>query len=193
MSRTERSPTYRQIITRAVVGKGHKFSQLAHTFRPPEKMHTILGAWVINHKYDCQRRDDVAEVEGSYDLNIWYSTGGNTETAVLNEKVDYKEIIPLTFMDHHVHESTIKVTATVAQAPNCIEAAFTPHREAVQVRVEKELLVELIGETKMCIAVYPLSYAEAEDKEHHGIEDSLETRSFEDLDPDLLLDDLDNN
>ncbi|MBA4494437.1 outer spore coat protein CotE [Paenactinomyces guangxiensis] len=193
MSNTDRAVEYRQIITKAVCGKGRKFSQVTHSILPPENIHTILGAWVINHTYECSQVGEAVEVRGSYDINIWYSTKGNTKTDVVKETVRYTEQVPLGYYDRNTREVTAEVSAVVTQAPNCVEASISAQSDAVIVRVEKEFMVEMVGETKMCVAVYPLEMAEMDDKESiSGYSDEMENYQFEDLDPDLVIDDLDD-
>lgn len=45
---------YREIITKAVVAKGRKFTQSNHTICPPHHPSSILGGWIINHKYEAK-------------------------------------------------------------------------------------------------------------------------------------------
>jgi hypothetical protein len=44
---------YREIITKAVVAKGRKFTQSNHTISPAHSPTSILGCWIINHKYNA--------------------------------------------------------------------------------------------------------------------------------------------
>lgn len=43
----------REIITKAICGKGRKFSTVTHTVTPPNGPTSILGAWIINHQYEA--------------------------------------------------------------------------------------------------------------------------------------------
>jgi spore coat protein E len=193
LSHADRAVEYRQIITKAVCGKGRKFSQMTHTVRPTDQIHTVLGAWVINHHYECDKVGEAVEVRGSYDINIWYATKGNTKTDVFKETVHYTEQIPLSYYDRNMHESSVMVSAAVTQAPNCVEATVAAHTDGVVVRVEKEFAVEMVGETKVCVPVYPLEYAETDDKELiSGYSDEYDDGQFDDLDPHLVIDDLED-
>lgn len=40
---------YREIVTKAVIGKGKKSFSNHYSLIPEEKPSTILGCWVINH------------------------------------------------------------------------------------------------------------------------------------------------
>ncbi|MGI6126374.1 MAG: outer spore coat protein CotE [Planifilum sp.] len=191
MSNKDKGPQYRQIITKAICGRGRKFSQSTHSIAPPENISGILGAWIINHTYKASQVGETVEVTGSYDVNIWYSFDGNTQTDVAKETIRYVERVPLSYYDRNVREGTTEVTAAVTQPPNCIEAKIAGG--VVQVSVEKEFLVEMIGETKVCVACYPDSFDEWDDKDLIvSNESDGETFDFDDLDPDLMVDDLDD-
>jgi spore coat protein E len=193
LSSTDRVLEYRQIITKAVCGKGRKFSTATHSVQPPDNIYAILGAWVINHNHETTKIGETVEVRGSYDINIWYSTRGNTKTDVIKETVHYSEQVPLGYYDHNTMDSTTEVKAAVTQVPNCVEASISSVGDSVVVKIEKEFMVEMVGHTKICVPVYPLELAEFDDKEIiSGMPtDYSAANQFDDLDPELLIDDLD--
>ncbi|BCU81993.1 spore coat protein E [Polycladomyces abyssicola] len=191
MAKTDRDVQYRQIITKAICGRGRKFSQATHAIRPPDNISNILGAWIINHSYEAHRVGEVVEVMGNYDINIWYATKGNTKTDVAKETVRYVDQVPLNFYDRNLREDTISVNAVATQSPNCIEATIASSEDSVLVRVEREFLVEVTGETKICVACYPHDYEDLEDKEYGPSSLEADVQDFDDLDPDLVIDDLD--
>ncbi|MDR6224276.1 outer spore coat protein CotE [Desmospora profundinema] len=190
MSNTENGMQCRQIITKAVTGKGRKFSQATHSIQPPDNISSILGCWIINHHYEANRVGDAIEVLGSYDINIWYSFNQNTKTEVSNQTVRFVEQVPLSFYDSNVQTATAEVHAVSTQSPNCIEASIADDG-SVLVRVEREYYVEMVGETKVNVLVAPGDLDDWEDK---GVDDATITTEapgdFEDLDPDLVIDDL---
>jgi spore coat protein E len=191
VSNRDRAVEYRQVITKAVCGKGRKFSQATHTIETPEHVHNVLGAWVINHEFQSNKVGEAVEVQGSYDINIWYSTKGNTKTDVLKETVRYVEQVPLSYFDPHTREVSVSISAAATQSPNCVEASISANRDAVVVRVEKEFAVELVGETKITVACYPAEYAELDDKDF-AYPLQQEEGGFEELDPDLIIDELED-
>jgi spore coat protein E len=187
---TDKVVEYRQVITKAVCGKGRKFSHVTHTIETPDQVHNVLGAWVINHQYESSKVGEAVEVHGSYDINIWYSTKGNTKTDVMKETVSYVEQVPLSYLDPHTQEVSVSISAAATQSPNCVEASISASHDSVHVRIEKEFVVELVGETKICVACYPLEYAEIDDKDF--VFQSQTDEQFEELDPDLIIDDLED-
>ncbi|MFD1735898.1 outer spore coat protein CotE [Bacillus salitolerans] len=174
---------YREIITKAVVGKGKKFTQSTHTISPSHRPTSILGCWVINHVYNAEKCGDVVEVEGRYDINVWYSYNDNTKTEVVTETVSYKDVVKLRYRDENFFGDEHEVIARVVQQPNCLEATISPNGHKVVIEVEREFLVEVIGETKVCVAVNPDACEDDFDFDCDDDED------FEDLNPDFLLGD----
>lgn len=179
----------REIITKAVCGKGRKFSQVTHTVTPPHRPSSILGAWLINHQYDAVKNGDGIEVVGTYDINIWYSYDKNTKTDVAKETVSYSEIVPLSYLDPKHRASTEEVTAEATQEPNCVEASVSSNGQHVLIRVEREFEAEMIAETKVCVAVCEGGCDDFDDKAiDFGDQDADD---FDDLLDEDLLDDED--
>ncbi|TDF99547.1 outer spore coat protein CotE [Paenibacillus piri] len=178
----------REIYTKAVCGKGRKFSQVTNTVTPPHAPTSILGAWIINNQYDAVKSGDGVEVVGTYDINIWYSYDKNTKTDVAKETVSYSELVGLSYLDKKHRPSSAEVSAVATQEPNCVEAGISSRGDSVVIRVEREFKVEMIAETKVCVVVCANGCDDDDDKQVDF--DQADDGDFEDLDPDLLDDEL---
>jgi spore coat protein E len=150
----------RQIITKAVIGKGKKFMETTHTITPNHSPSSILGCWVINHQYKARKKGDNIEISGTYDINVWYSFNDNTRTEVVTDKVSYTELIPLLVKDENCITDDLEVIAKATQQPNCLECKINEAGNRIIVEVEKEFLVEVIGETKVFVKLDPDGYVE---------------------------------
>ena len=170
---------YREIITKAVVAKGRKFTKSSHTICPAHHPSSILGCWIINHKYDAKKVGKKVEIHGSYEINVWYSYNHNSKTEVVTEKVQYTDVISLKYRDPDYHDDH-EIVAKAVQQPNCLEACISPCGQKIIVHVEREFFVEVVGETKICVAVSP--DGRCEDDWGSDFDDE----EFEDLDPDFL-------
>ena len=174
---------FREIYTKAVCGKGKKFSQTAHSVTPTHKPSSVLGCWVINHKCRSNCRKDVVVMEGTYDINIWYSYNNSTKTEVVTETVTYRDEITLAIKDKNVASEQMEVVHHVLQEPNSLEAEISPSGKIV-VQVEREFLVEVIGETKIKVNVDSLDALNDTDWDDDFDE------AFEDLDSEFLVGEL---
>ena len=181
MTRANKQLRCREIITKAVCGKGRKFSTSTHTVTPPHRPTSILGAWVINTKYEAVKAGNGVEVIGTYDINIWYSYNNNSQTDVAKESVQFVENVPLSFLDPKHRVSTTEVHAESVTEPNCIEANISANGDSVLVRVEREFLVEMIAETKVSVAVLPDGCPDPDGKDFDHDEHD-DDDDFDDLD-----------
>ncbi len=139
----------RQIITKAVIGKGKKFTEATHTIAPNHSPSSILGCWIINHQYKARKKGDCVEVSGTYDINVWYSFNDNTKTEVVTDKVTYTDSVPLLVKDKNCVTDDLEVIARATQQPNCLECNINEAGNRIVVDVEREFIVEVIGETKV--------------------------------------------
>lgn len=153
MTIREEDLTCREIISKAICGRGRQFMQVAQPFSPQHRPTTILGAWVINHTYEANKNGDAIEVIGSYDLNLWYAYNGNSKTDVAKETFTYVQLVPLQHIDPHHRPHTVEVYASAIQEPNCIEATISGKDGKVIVRIELELQAEIVAETKLHVIV----------------------------------------
>ncbi|MCR8842848.1 outer spore coat protein CotE [Paenibacillus sp. SC116] len=172
----------REIITKAICGKGRKFSVVTHTVTPPHNPTSILGAWIINHQYEAVRAGDGIEVIGTYDINIWYSYNNNSQTDVAKETVSYADLVSLAYVDPHHRAATVEVAAEATQEPSCVEATVSSSGTSVVIRVEREFLVEMVAETKVWVVVNPNGASELEDK-YLDFSSSSSSDDYEDLEP----------
>jgi spore coat protein E len=177
----------REIITKAVCGKGRKFSHVSHTVTPPNGPSSILGAWIINNQYEAVKSGEHVEVVGTYDINIWYSYDRNTKTDVAKETVSYVEVVPLSYLDKKHKSATAEVSAIATQEPNCVEASISSNGKGVVIRVEREFQVEMVAETKVCVIVNPNGCSDFGDKH---VDFDGDGGDYEELDPELLDDEV---
>lgn len=127
--------------------------------KPPHRPSSILGCWVINHTQQAKKVGTHVEVTGSYDVNVWYSHNDHSKTSVFTESIQYKDKIALHYRDEptSAKEETI---VTVLQHPNCMEASISDCGQKFSISIERELLVEMVGETKVSVTIHPHSYDE---------------------------------
>ena len=47
--RSDKMSYFKEIVTKAVIGKGKKTTNLNHSVETEDNINTVLGCWVINH------------------------------------------------------------------------------------------------------------------------------------------------
>ncbi|WJY28665.1 MULTISPECIES: outer spore coat protein CotE [Sporosarcina] len=143
----------RQVVTKAIIAKGKKRTEKEVSLTPPNRPSSILGCWVINHSHSAKKVGSTIEVTGKFDVNVWYSHHDHSKTSVFTETVPYKDTIKLRYRDEP-SSSKEEIRVEVLQQPNCTEAIISECQEKFQIKVERELLAEVIGETKVLITVH---------------------------------------
>ena len=141
------------------MAKGKKRTDSEETLKPPNCPTSILGCWVINHTHHAKKVGKYVEVTGKFDVNVWYSHSNHSKTSVFTETIAYKDKIRLHYRDEPTsrHEEII---VNVIQHPNCTEAIISKCGEKFIICVERELVAEVVGETKICVTVHPQTFEE---------------------------------
>lgn len=139
---------YREIVTKAVIGKGKKYFKNKYSVNSEITPSTILGCWIVNHKFKGRLDNDDALVDGSFDINIWYSSDNNTKTNVIKETINYNEVINIkSKIDVDLDSSEIIVK--VLKQPECLNVNINGN--TIDFEIEKELGIEVVGDTKVKI------------------------------------------
>ena len=112
---------------------------------------TILGCWVINHNFSGKKVNNDIIIEGDYDVNIWYSYENDSKTTVINKKITYSDLFNVSIKENADLSSDIDVIVRSLKQPNCTKVNIEDSK--INFVIEKELGVELVGETKVKIAI----------------------------------------
>ncbi len=172
---------YKEIVTKAVIGKGKKYFKNNYTITTETTPTTVLGCWVINHKFKGYKSGDKIGVDGSYDVNIWYSYEGDSKTTVVNKKIEYNDLFNLKVKDSaDLSDDTEIIVRTLSQ-PNCVKVNIDSNNN-INFDIEKEMGVEIVGEKKMKIAV------EDEEEPWELIEDDISDEVLDDIDKNVKED-----
>ena len=142
---------FKEIVTKAVIGKGKKNFITNHTVTPEIAPSTILGCWIINHNFKGYRTGESVKIEGSYDVNIWYSCLNDTKTEVVKQTNNYLENVVVPFNGGGDISSEDEVIVRSLKQPSSVKAERVDG--SINYTVEKELGIELVGDTKIKIAI----------------------------------------
>ena len=141
---------YREIVTKAVIGKGKKDYKNKYTINTDNNVNTVLGCWIINNKFEGSEENNKIVINGSYDVNIWYSYDNDTKTTVITKPISYKEVVSVNLKNKADTEVKDIIVRSLKQ-PTCINAK--ENGKSIDIEIEKELGVEVVGDTKVKIAV----------------------------------------
>lgn len=140
---------YREIVTKAIISKGRKVFTHNNRIVTKNKPSTVLGCWVINHNFSGIKQQDKVIINGSYDINIWYSYDNDTKTDVIKETHNYNETVKMNNENHEYDNANIIVRSL--NDPKCVKVDIID--ENIKYQVDVELGIELVGDVKVKIAV----------------------------------------
>ena len=140
---------FREIVTKAVIGKAKKNTTQNIEVKCENTPDTVLGCWIINHKFQAKEEGNKVRIDGSFDVNIWYSYDNDTKTIVNSKTINYTELeeVKLTTASDNTNKDII---IRVLKQPTCISAK--EDGKTINLEVEKTLGIEIIGDAKVRIA-----------------------------------------
>ncbi len=165
---------YKEIVTKAVIGKGKKTYKNTYSIPTTDTPTTVLGCWIINHNFNAYDENDDIIINGGFDVNIWYSYDNDTKTTVINKPINYTEKETLNIENKDITNKSVIVRAL--KQPNCIKATIDDKN--INIEVEKELGIEIVGDTKVKINVeddyddYEEVFDEITDEEINNIDET---------------------
>lgn len=143
--------SYKEIVTKAVIGKTKKSTKDQLSVETDSMVDTVLGCWVINNTFSGHNNRGKVNIDGSYDVNVWYSYDNNTKTNVLVRNFTYQDNVNVKLKNDVSLTNTNEILVRSLTAPSVTNVKV----EGTQIKldVEKEIGVEVIGDTKVRIAV----------------------------------------
>lgn len=143
------SHNIREIYTKAIVAKGKKLSKNTYSFTLNQCPFEILGCWITNHHYEAVIKNRIPKVIGTYDVHIWYSDSNEKDSFVEKHQITYMDDMQVIKKENRDFEQDDIIKARCLEKPKCLTASHD--QETVQIEIEKEMQIEISGET--CIKV----------------------------------------
>ena len=173
---------FKEIVTKAVIGKGKKTTNLDHSVETEDNINTVLGCWVINHSFNGINNGGKVLINGSYDINIWYSYDNNTKTNVLVKRFTYQDIMNVKIKENSEFSNSSDIIVRALNQPSVTDVSVDG--STIKLTVHQEMGVEIVGDTKVRVSVED----EFEDYEEIFDEEEVSTTSTEEPDIDIKED-----
>lgn len=165
---------YKEIVTKAVIGKGKKAFKNNYTIKTENEPTTVLGCWVINHKFKGYKSGEKIGVDGSFDINIWYSYDNDSKTTVVSQKIDYNDLFNVKIKDNADLTGDTDIVVRTLSQPACSKVNIVDNN-TITFDIDKELGVEIVGETKVKIAI------EEDEEPWDEIMDEIDEKMLEEI------------
>ena len=142
--------TYKEIVTKTIVGKGKKNFINDYKLTTEETPDTVLGCWIINHHFKGSNKKNEVTVNGTFDINVWYSYDNDSKTSVTTKTFDYQELLRLRVKDYDSLTNNNEIIVRSLKQPTVQDVKIV--NGEVNLTVNKERGVEVVGESKVKIA-----------------------------------------
>lgn len=142
---------YKEIVTKAVIGKGKKTINETREVSLNDNVNNVLGCWVINHSFNGIINGDTVLVNGTYDINIWYSYDNNTKTNVAIKQFSYQEPMKVKIKENSELNSNSEIIVRSLNQPSVSDVEVEGN--LIKLNVDKQLGVEIIGDTMVKVSV----------------------------------------
>lgn len=141
---------YKEIVTKAVIGKGKKYFKNNYNLLAENNANTILGCWVINHEFKGYVSGDKVVIDGKFDINIWYSYDDDKKTAVASKSISYSETVNVKTKNGTALQGSDIIVRALKQ-PSCSNVRAKD--DVIEFDIEKELGIEVVNDEKVKIAI----------------------------------------
>lgn len=170
---------YKEIVTKTVIGKAKKTSKNEVSIKPEQLPNTVLGCWVINHTFSGSSNLGKVKLNGSFDVNVWYSYDSDHKTAVTTKTFNYEDLMNVSVKNNGVLDDNTEIIVRSLKQPTVLDVKVD--NDTINLNIEKELGVELVGEAKIKV-----STEEDEDDYEEIIDDSEVDKVVEQVDAEYL-------
>ena len=154
---------YKEIVTKAVIAKGKKSTSNKYTLEPEEIPNTILGCWVINNTFNGTSVGDSIIVNDS-------------KTAVSTKKYNYSDTMHMKSLNSL--DSRPEVLVKSLKQPTVADVKID--NGVVNLSIDKELGIEIVGNTKIKVPVETL------DDDYEILEDDPPLEEIDKVNEDYL-------
>ncbi len=141
----------KEIVTKAVIGKTKKLCKDNFKVSVNDKVSNVLGCWIINHTFSGSGNNNIVNVNGSYDVNIWYSYDDNTKTNVYVHNYSYTENVNVKLKNEESLTNKNEIIVRSLTAPQV--SSVNAKDNVIDITVEKEIGVEIVGDVKVRVNV----------------------------------------
>jgi len=139
----------KEIVTKAVIGKTKKSSKDSFKVPVNDKISNVLGCWIINHTFNGSNSKNGVVVNGSYDVNIWYSYDNNTKTNVIVHNYTYNDLVNVKLKNNELLTNKNEIIVRSLNEPGVSSATLDGNN--IEITVDKTLGVEIVGDVKVRI------------------------------------------
>ena len=144
-----------------------------------ENSYNFLSPTVITHKFSGTKgANGSVLVNGSFDVNVWYSYNGDKNTAVTTKNFTYSDTMNIPLKENHNLSDASEIMVRCLHQPTV--ANVNVDGATVKLDIEKEMGVEIVGDTKVKVSV------EEDEDDYEEIFDEADNPELDEINEDYL-------
>lgn len=105
----------------------------------------------MTHTFNGINNGGKVLINGSYDINIWYSYDNNTKTNVLVKRFNYQDTMNVKIKENGDFSNTSDIIVRSLNQPSVTDVSVDGSN--INLTVHKEMGVEIVGDTKVRVSV----------------------------------------
>ncbi len=105
----------------------------------------------MRHAFNGVNNGGKVLLNGSYDINIWYSYDNNTKTNVLVRRFNYQDVMNVKIKENGEFSNTSEIIVRSLNQPSVTDVSVEGTK--INLSVHKEMGVEIVGDTKVRVSV----------------------------------------
>ena len=113
-------------------------------------MTILLSPYIMSHTFKGTDVGGKIVIDGSFDVNIWYSYDNDTKTTVITKRITYSESV-MVRQKETTDSATKDIVVRSLKQPSCVNAK--ENGKTIVIEIEKELGIEVVGDTKIKVAI----------------------------------------
>jgi spore coat protein E len=146
---------FREIFVKAVCGRSRHSFHDVNLLKTDHSVNEVLGCRITNHRYAGMATSSGVKINGSYDAHVWYTHSRGQNTTVLTKTIEYSRGISYEELGIDPNEcSDPEAVVRLTHGPFASSVKLEGNSN-IKVTVDMGYLVEVIGDTRLCVKHYP--------------------------------------
>ncbi len=110
-----------------------------------------LSPKTITHAFNGTNNNGKVVINGAFDVNVWYSYDNDTKTSVSTKRFNYDDVMNINLKNDVTLNDKSEIIVRSLKQPTVTNVSND--NGTVFLTIEKELGVEIIGDTKLKVSV----------------------------------------
>ncbi|HJJ17148.1 MAG TPA: outer spore coat protein CotE [Bacilli bacterium] len=131
----------------------------------------------MTHEFNGTNNNGKINVNGSFDVNVWYSYDNNTKTGVVTDTFNYNDNMNMKLENTSKLNNKSDIIVRSLTQPTVTDVKI--ENGTVKMNVQKELGIEVVGDTMVKVSV------EEDEDDYEILEDDVSDEDIKNIDEEV--------